>query len=529
MENRSEFSPIRSFLWPIHNWEIKKFFPLVILYGLICFNYSLLKATKDALVITANGSGAAVIPFIKIWVILPMALIVTYLLACLFNRFEQEKVFYIMTGTFLSFFVLFALILYPLRDTIHPHRLCTYFEQICPQGFGGFIGMIRYWSFTLFYVMAELWGTTIMSVLFWTFANEIMTVKDAKRIYSILGVGANIGAIVAGQITILVSTQLFDLSFIFGPDSWGQSLGLITIIVIFTGILCIALFRWYHVEVIEGDPKMKKEQVKSHNERKKVKMGLRENFSYIAKSKYLLCIAILVVGFHLAINMVEIIWKDQIRFAYPNPNDFNAYMGKVLKVIGCLSVFIALFISGNMIRRIGWTFSALITPVSLFLTGVFFFGILLLKKHPLLTVCGTFFGLTPLAFAIFFGSVQNVFSRVCKYTLFDATKEIAFIPLNAESKLKGKAAIDGIGSRLGKTGGSMIHSGLLMVFGNVSLSTPFVGGFLFIVVLGWIIATKSLGKAFHILTSHREQGFMEKAPQETGKPSIGKKIYAKSL
>ena len=31
--------------------------------------------------------------------------------------------------------------------------------------------------------MSELWGTAIMSVLFWAFANEVMTVKDAKRFY----------------------------------------------------------------------------------------------------------------------------------------------------------------------------------------------------------------------------------------------------------------------------------------------------------------------------------------------------------
>jgi ATP:ADP antiporter, AAA family len=73
-KNSTEFSHWRSFLWPIHRYEIKKFVPLLILYALICFNYSLLKAAKDALVITAPGSGAIAIPFIKIWAILPMAL-----------------------------------------------------------------------------------------------------------------------------------------------------------------------------------------------------------------------------------------------------------------------------------------------------------------------------------------------------------------------------------------------------------------------------------------------------------------------
>ncbi|MCB1107622.1 MAG: NTP/NDP exchange transporter [Chlamydiia bacterium] len=513
-QSNGEFSRWRLYLWPIHKWEIKKFVPLLILYALICFNYSLLKAAKDALVITASSSGAAVVPFIKIWVILPMALLVTYLFTRLFNRFSQEKVFYIMIGSFISFFALFAFVLYPLREVLHPHDTCNHLEMLFPK-MQGLIAMFRNWSFTLFYVIAELWGTAIMSVLFWAFANEIMTVKDAKRFYGFLGVGANISAIFAGQIAILASGQLFDLSFFFGNDEWGQSLGMVTTIVVLTGLLSMGLFRWYNKRVIPSDPALQVKESPSYPEKKKVKMGLRKNFSYLAKSKYLLCIAILVIGFNIAINMVEIIWKDQIRFLHPSPNEFNAYMGKVLKFTGFLSTFIALFISGNVIRKMGWTFSALITPVALLITGLFFFGILFFKDNPTLVTWSAALGFTPLALGILFGTIQNVFSRACKYTLFDATKEISFIPLSSESKLKGKAAIDGVGSRLGKSGGSIIHSVLLTIFGTVSLSTPFVGVFLLLIVLGWIVAVQSLGRQFNRLTKQDEQLSIEE-----GEPTL---------
>ena len=38
--------------------------------------------------------------------------------------------------------------------------------------FAGPIAIVRNWSFCLFYVMAELWGSVVVSLLFWGFANQ---------------------------------------------------------------------------------------------------------------------------------------------------------------------------------------------------------------------------------------------------------------------------------------------------------------------------------------------------------------------
>ena len=42
-----------------------------------------------------------------------------------------------------------------------------------PKGFAGPIAIFRNWSFCLFYVMAELWGSVVVSLLFWGFANQV--------------------------------------------------------------------------------------------------------------------------------------------------------------------------------------------------------------------------------------------------------------------------------------------------------------------------------------------------------------------
>lgn len=490
------FSKIRSYIWPIHRWELKRFFPLLIIYSLICFNYSILRAAKDALVITAPSSGAEALPFIKVWAILPMAILFTFIFTKLSNRFNIVKVFYSMMGIFLSFFFIFAFVLYPNQDLLHPHDLANNLERILPSGFKGLITIFRNWTFTLFYVMSELWGTMIMTVLFWGFANEITSVKDAKRFYAILGVGANVASIFSGQISILLSKG--SLNFLFGSinplDSWGHCLKLIITVVVSVGVVITILFRWYNKNVL-NNVFSKSNAESTVGSKPKIKMSLRKNFSYLAKSKYLICIAVIVLTYNISMNMIEIVWKDQIKQLYPDPTRYNVYMGQVLTWMGVISTFVALFIAGNLIRKSGWTFTALVTPTIVLITGVLFFSFILFKDTSLASV-GMIMGASPLILSVFFGGLQNCLSRACKYTVFDTTKEMAFIPLSAECKLKGKAAIDGVGSRLGKSGGSVFHQFLLMLFGSVSASTPYIAAILLVVIFAWITATFSLGKRF---------------------------------
>ena len=133
-------------------------------------------------------------------------------------------------------------------------------------------------------------------------------------------------------------------------------------------------------------------------------------------------------------------------------------------------------------------------------SSIAFFGTLFFKDS-----VGTLFtlltGASPLAIVVFLGGVQNCCCKGCKYSVFDASKEMAFVPLDHETKLKGKAAIDGVGSRFGKFGGSLIHQGLLIVFSSLTASAPVVGIFVLLVIAIWITSVRMMARQFQELGS----------------------------
>lgn len=479
---------------------------MLLIFFFISFNYNVLRTMKDSLIVTAKSSGAEVIPFIKVWVMFPMAVVLTFVYTRLANRWSREIVFYIMMALFLGFFLLFVTILYPFREHFHAHVLADWLQERLPLGLGGFISMCRYWTFTSFYVMAELWSAIIVFTLFWGFANQITRIEEAKRFYGLFGLGANLSGTVAGltSMALISYGSQIPLPFIPEGDRWlFLQIGLI----LMSGIVVAGLFRWMHCSVLT-DPLYYDADKAIEDQGIRGKLSMRDSFAYLVRSPYLLCLAIIVVGYNIVINLVEVVWKHQVRDLYPSAHDYTFYMNGVMAIIGVLATLTALVGTGNFIRRFGWTFTALITPVALLFTSILFFYFFFCKEGmcavlPMLT------GISTPALVVFLGSMQNCVSRGAKYTVFDATKELAFIPLSSECKLKGKAAIDGVCSRLGKSGGSVIHQGLLLCCSTIVASAPYVAAWLLGVIVLWIIAVYALGKRFNELT---EKGVAAAAP-----------------
>lgn len=482
-----EFGALRSILWPVHRSELKKVLSMFLLLLFLCINYSILRNLKDTVILTAKSSGAEVIPFIKVWGMLPAAILAAWIYAKLSAKFTREKIFYLFVSGFLSFFLLFAFIIYPYREQLNFTEFQGYLSTYLPLGFKGPIALVCNWTYTCFYIISELWAVLVLSVLFWGYANEITQISQAKRYYGILNIGSNIAPVFGGFLALVLSQKVF---VHVNSDSWQQTLINLVLMVTLFGLIAMALFYWMNRHIDKEQENVPKKQ--------KIKFSLKESFQQIQKSKYLLSIAILVLGFNIAINITDVLWKEQLKKFFIHPNDMLNHMNQITIGIGLIATLASIGFA-FIITRLGWTFAALITPIVMTTMGVLFFTFLFFGET-LSPIAYAVFQSTPMALTVYFGSMQNCLSKAGKYSVFDATKELSFLPLDASSRTKGKAAIDGLGSGIGKSGASIVYQSLILLTGGIGACTPFVAVILMVVFFGWISSAFYVGKKFKSMT-----------------------------
>jgi AAA family ATP:ADP antiporter len=478
------YGELRRIFWPIESNENKKFIPMALMMACILFNYATVRSVKDGLVVTNVGPEA--ISFLKTYVVLPAAILFMIIYAKLCNVMSARNVFKTVTSFFIAYFIFFTFVLYPNPEMFHiEHDKIDAWTAAFPN-LKWFFKIAGHWSYASFYVMAEMWGSMMLSLLFWQFANQITKTTEAKRFYSMFGM--------IGNIALPLVAAVFYLFLRPEVDIVASNLKLLPVLVIVIGVsFCILfLYSWINNNVLT-DPALYSPADVGGGKKKKVKLSLGDSFKMIFTSPYLGLLVILVLAYGISINIVEGVWKSKIKELYTTPESYTAYMGTFQAYQGVAAIFF-MVVGSNILRKLSWSAAAIFTPVMILVTGIAFFSFIIFGDTFGLQVAA-FFGTGPLQLAVIIGMAQNVLSKATKYSLFDSTKEMAYIPLDDELKTKGKAAVDVIGGRFGKAGGGIIQSTFFMLFPAYSFAeaTPFFALMFFIMVIAWVYAAKALG------------------------------------
>ena len=493
-----EFSGFRKVVWPVHSFELKKVLPMAFMMFCVLFNYTILRDVKDSLVVT--NCGAEAISFIKVYGTLPFAIIFMAIYAKLSTTLSKQQLFNTMMMVFIIFFAVFGFVLFPLRETLHmsPENL-ELWQADYPRA-KYVLSLIGNWSYSIFYIFSELWGTVGLSVLFWQFANEITKVKEAKRFYPLFGLIGNVGLLCSGALLVAVAEYFKD----FAPmERWAISLKWIIVALLISCFGIIYLYNWVCKNVMTDKRLYNPEESAGAKKKKKVKLSFGESMKVVFGSKYLLFLAVMVLAYGISINLVEVTWKSQMKLQFSDELSYTKAMGYFSMTTGAATI--VLMIAGaNILRRFGWYVGAMLTPLMMLITGSLFFAFIVFRDQasPLLLAVGA----TPILMAVIIGWAQNVLTKGAKYSLFDPTKEMAYIPLPDDLRTQGKAAVDGVGGRLGKSGGAIIQQGLLVgIAGATQISlAPYVGGILMFVVIAWLYSATKLNKEFQKLSHEQD-------------------------
>ncbi len=472
---RPKFSKWRQRLFPVHGTEMSKFIPLLLLKFAFSLIYTVLHATKDTLIVTSKGSGAETIPILKGWFVLFFAFLFMLIYSKLSNHLLKSRLFYVTISFFLFFFFLYGFLLYPNREALTPHGMADSLVELVGKERSHWVAVFRYWMDSLFFLMAEMWGSVLILLSFWGLANRITHATEASRFYTLFSAGGHVGVIMAGP-------MIWYFAKAFGVDQFEQTVQYLMGIVLAFGLLSIFLYWWIDRQVIaqqESSSRIAQEA------KCKTSLSLLESLKHLIKSPSLGSIALMVIGYGLSVNIIEVIWKATLKLKYPDPRDYEAFMGLLSIGIGSLSLLLALFVGGNIMRKWGWYIAAQATPVVLGFVSLLFLGVYFLTDSSELLM-----GSAALGFLVLCGAIHNISCKAMKYCLFDPTKEMAFIPLDEETKVKGKAAVDLVASRFGKSGSSWIQVVCMELagVGSVLAVVPHLSIFVLLAVTGWIIA-----------------------------------------
>jgi AAA family ATP:ADP antiporter len=420
-------------------------------------------------------TGAESIYFLKLFAVTPSILILTIIYNKISRVVDRVKKFNIVIAYFFIFFAASYLFLIPNLKALQLDSLADSLNVSLPT-MKDLWACVRYWPLSLFYINAEAWGTMALGVLFWTFVNEITGIEQSKRFYSFLSLGAAVGLIAAGTL-LKIYREHINLVL-------GACVGLMgTILVVYNSFA-------YNIqkspELYQVEPRPKKE---------KTKLSFSESLNFLIKSKYLALIATLIICYGVVISLFESVWKAKISvFTEGNKGMLADIYGNQGIFSGLLSITLIVFLSAPIMRR-GWRFAASVTPVVTLVATVIFFSFLCFQDA--LSSVTVLWGISPLSLAVSFGLINVVFIKAFKYTLFDPTKERAYIPLDEESKIRGKAAVDGVGSRLGKSLGSFLITSLLVpIFGSIHNAEYIIFFLIMIMLILWLRAVNKLSVLF---------------------------------
>jgi AAA family ATP:ADP antiporter len=351
-----------------------------------------------------------------------------------------------------------------LASTLTRRKLINYvtlFFTGCLLAFYLALITIGPWNGMVYFLWVGIFSLMIIAQ-FWSFANDIYSQEQGKRLFVLLAFGASAGGV-------------------FGPMLAGLILdivGLYNLLLVAAGILLLSLVVTNHImSDVESRPIDKTEKAVAPKEPPMSKEGA---LKVVFRNKYLLMIAVLMLLSNFVNTTGEYILGSSVEHTAQTVAEAEgagkaveeAYIGKFyadfFTIVGFVGLVLQLLVVSRILKHFGVRFAIMTLPVISLGTylSIMIFPVLLVIRW-----CKT---------------AENA----TDYSLNNTVRQILFLPTTKEEKYKAKVAIDSFFVRTG----DVMSAGLVFVGVTwLSFSIQHFAAVCLVLVVFWLILAFRIG------------------------------------
>ena len=408
--------------------------------------YYLIKPVRESLILT--GGGAEVKSYASAGQVLLLAIAVP-LYARLAGRFERRKLISIVTLFFMACLVAF------------------YFLVLA----GAPVGVV-------FYLWVGIFNLMVIAQ-FWSFANDVYTTEEGKRLFVIVAFGASLGAVVGSKMAGLL------LALVGMAQLLLLACALLGISIVLTNIVDT---RERRAAGKDSKPRVD-EQIGTEIDGEG--MGKTSGFKLVMRSRYLTMIAFLMLlanwvnttGEYILGKLVSNAAAQAVANGTAGGLDAGAWIGQFYSdffyYVNVLGVILQLFAVSRILKYMGVRVALLILPLTALV------GNLLVVALPVLAYLRW----------------TKTFENATDYSLQNTVRNVLFLPCTREEKYNAKQAVDTFFVRAGDVfSAGLVFAGTTYLSFNIRSFAAFNAG----LVVIWVILAVLIGREYRIKTASGE-------------------------
>jgi len=309
------------------------------------------------------------------------------------------------------------------------------------------------WLYPAFYIWVGIFGVLAPTQV-WTMANFLLTTREAKRIFGMVGGSAILGWIFGGYLSKTIAKA-------FGTES--LLLAMAGLLVVCSALMAVASGGGK----LRLDPERDPTTGVAGTHQKNLRDSIRSLFS----SPYLLAIAGVICTSSFVTTLTGWQFKALAQQYFAGKNALAIFFGDFYFYAGLVALLFQLLLTTRLLRRFGIGSMLFVLPV------------MVLAGSAGLLIWGT------IAAALFLKGGD----QVLRYSVDRSTVELLYLPLPSRVKLKAKWLIDTLVWRLGDGLAGVV---VLVFAAQLGWTPRQISWIAILLTVGWLAAVHVAGKQY---------------------------------